>query len=378
MNGKKVSIIMPCYNAGKYIGEAIESVLNQDIEYQLIIVDDGSTDDTLDVVARYNGNIDLVRSDHSGVANARNKALAHLQGDYTLLLDADDSLEPHALNILLGSVSGKKDVVYGRFSSWDSTMRNRVYMHDAARLKPNPFISLSRGNFSPPGSMIIPSSAFEEIGGFDQEVAGCEDWDMLIRLARAGYRFRRVNKPVFNYRRHMGSASNQAYGMYLSGREVIHRCYRGDPRVALDMYPNGNTVDDHDTILQNYCASCLALSALSDDIDNALKIIHDANLSERSNLKAFGRNFTRGLWWYSLSDLSNRKLLIKNAQTNAIEVITRSIKDTALSKKIIKKILYPDFRQLLLRPGPKKARRMVREMLLARDVIDKHLGEKGK
>ena len=108
---------MPCYNAGKYIGEAIESVLNQDIEYQLIIVDDGSTDDTLDVVTRYNGNIDLVRSDHSGVANARNKALAHLQGDYTLLLDADDSLEPHALNILLGSVSGKKDVVYGRFSS---------------------------------------------------------------------------------------------------------------------------------------------------------------------------------------------------------------------------------------------------------------------
>ena len=138
----------------------------------------------------------------------------------------DDSLEQGALGILLNAVSGKKGVAYGRFSSWDPKMEKCLYVHHAVRLKPNPFISLSRGNFSPPGSMLFPSSVFNEIGDFDQDVAGCEDWDFLIRLARAGYSFRRVNKPVFKYRaapatRRTGCTC-QAAMLYSVVSRVIH------------------------------------------------------------------------------------------------------------------------------------------------------------
>jgi glycosyltransferase involved in cell wall biosynthesis len=368
---EKVSIIMPCYNAGKYIGDAIQSVLNQNTEYQLIIVDDGSTDDTLNVVKRYSGNINLVQSTHSGVANARNKAISQLTGDYVLLLDADDSLEQGALGILLNAVSGKKGVAYGRFSSWDPKMEKCLYVHHAVRLKPNPFISLSRGNFSPPGSMLFPSSVFNEIGDFDQDVAGCEDWDFLIRLARAGYSFRRVNKPVFKYRRHVSSASNQAYRMYLSGRNVIQRCFQGDPRVARDRYPGGNTVDDHNQALLNYCASCFASAILSNDIEAAKKILLDQNLNEYNNLKSFGRSFMRGLWWHSLTDFSNQEIVMKKAQLKASEVMARCIDNSTISINAIKNILYPEFGQLLLRPGPKKAYRLLREWLAAREVVEK-------
>ena len=92
MRPSEVSIIMPCFNAGPYVQSAIESVLAQDIPVQLIAVNDGSTDNTLDVLAKFSSDIHVIDSKNGGVANARNQAVVHVKGRYTLLLDADDEL----------------------------------------------------------------------------------------------------------------------------------------------------------------------------------------------------------------------------------------------------------------------------------------------
>lgn len=369
MTGPLVSIITPCYNAGRFIGNAIESVLAQNVPYQLIIVDDGSTDDTQEVVARYRGNIEVLHGDHSGVANARNRALAQIRGRYVLLLDADDSLEPGALHSLVNAVSGTDQIVYGGFTSWDAGMQRRLAVHAAPRLLPHPFISLSRGNFSPPGAMLFPRGVFDAAGIFDQAVAGCEDWDFLIRAARSGFRFRRISRPVFNYRRHTASASNQAYKMYCSGREVVFRCHRGEPRLSRDAFPEGNIIDSVDDNLLRYAASCLALAVLSGDEKGALQILQDVDPARLGRLKPAGRCYRLGLVWYSLALEGGRKARIREAMGRTVELVNDYAGNHRVAGEILKVLLYPDFGELLRRPGPKKARRMLGEWLQARHIM---------
>lgn len=369
MSGPTVSIITPCYNAGRFIGNAIESVLAQDVPYQLIVIDDGSSDDTREVVTRYRGDIELLQGDHGGVASARNRALPEMKGEYVLLLDADDSLEPGALRSLVNAAAGRERIVYGSFTSWDAGMRRRLAVHAAPRLRPHPFVALSRGNFSPPGAMLFPRGVFDAVGNFDQAVAGCEDWDFLVRTARAGFPFRRIGRPVFNYRRHTASASNQAYRMYRSGREVVVRCHRGDPRVAADAFPGGNTVDNVVNNQLNYGASCLALAMLSGDETGALKILQDMDPARLSRLKSAGRSFRLGLVWYSLVLDGERKVRIREAMGRTAALVNDYTGEHRVADRILKILLYPDFGELLRRPGPKKARRLLGEWLQARHIV---------
>jgi|GEM_PF-4093048 len=363
-----VSIITPCYNAGRFIAGAIESVLAQDVPYQMIIVDDGSTDNTQEVIESYGGDIELLRGDHAGVAHARNKALSALRGRYVLLLDADDRLERGALRRLVNAANGSEQIVYGGFSSWDADMKRRLAVHAAKRLRPHPFLFLSRGNYSPPGAMLFPRDVFDAAGTFDQAVAGCEDWDFLARTARAGYRFRRIGPAVFNYRRHMASASNQAYSMYRSGCEVIRRCHRRDPRLARDVFPDGNTVDNIDDNLLNYGASCLALAVLGGDEAGARMILQEMDPAGLCRLKSAGRSYRLGLAWYGLALGGDRTDGIRAAMAGTAALLHGHAGDRRTAAGILGNLLTPDFGELLRQPGPKKALRLFREWRLSRGI----------
>src|SRR3712207_5573157 len=98
-NTPLVSVVIPCYKQAHFLGEAIESVLAQSYpHFEVVVVDDGSTDNTSEVAARYPG-VRCVRQDNQGLAAARNSGLAHSKGEYLLFLDADDRLLPHALEV---------------------------------------------------------------------------------------------------------------------------------------------------------------------------------------------------------------------------------------------------------------------------------------
>src|SRR6266550_1942045 len=96
-----ISVIIPCYNAGRFLSETIDSVISQDYaNLEIIIVDDGSTDDTGDIIARYPG-LRCIRQRNAGPAKARNNGLRHSAGEYIVCLDSDDRLILGALALHL-------------------------------------------------------------------------------------------------------------------------------------------------------------------------------------------------------------------------------------------------------------------------------------
>src|SRR4028118_1383709 len=99
----KASVVIPCYNQARFLGEAIESVLSQTYtDFEVIVVDDGSTDDTAEVASSYaaeDARVRLVRQENRGLAGARNRGLAESRGEYVVFLDSDDRLAEEALEV---------------------------------------------------------------------------------------------------------------------------------------------------------------------------------------------------------------------------------------------------------------------------------------
>lgn len=127
----KFSIIMPVYNVEKYVSQAIESVLNQsNDEWELIIINDGSTDDSFNICKRYsenNNRIKLINKNNSGVADARNKGLENSKGDYIIFLDSDDYLENECLDKLNRNISNEMDIYICSFERVFKDGNKRIF-----------------------------------------------------------------------------------------------------------------------------------------------------------------------------------------------------------------------------------------------------------
>ena len=95
-----VTVVIPCYNQAHFLTEAIESVLSQSYpNFEVVVVDDGSTDDTSEVAGRYPQKVRLIRQENRGLSGARNTGIGHARGEYVVFLDADDRLLPEALEV---------------------------------------------------------------------------------------------------------------------------------------------------------------------------------------------------------------------------------------------------------------------------------------
>ncbi len=366
-----ISIVMPCYNSGKYIRNAVESVFANKIPLQLIVVDDGSRDDTLDVLETYSNRLLLVKSDHAGVCSARNKAIEHIKAPYTLLLDSDDALAPSALSFLLEKASGKDtEVIHGDFSSWDDSMTERLHLHRVRKLGKNPMSSLAKSSFSPPGAVLFSSMAFARVGGFDPSLKVAEDWDFFIRLARTGFKFIKVDKEILYYRRHLASASNQVLDMISSGMEVVRRCHSKDSRITNDMYEDGFRSQDLEKNQFGYYANCLALSSLTSDIDELKKLILDMPIPANPDWRRFGEMYRLSIGWNSIAVQGDRAEIRRNAYIRLISLVKKIAGDQAWGRRMIMSILTPNFITLMYRPGPKKAIRLFKEWRFARQIIE--------
>src|SRR5271169_4507748 len=113
MNVLRVSTIIPTFNRAHVVAEAIESVLRQTVPAeQIIVVDDGSTDDTIDVLTRFDGRISVIRQAHSGVSAARNAGMRAATGDWIAFLDSDDVWLPDRISTLCRDVTNSEASVH--------------------------------------------------------------------------------------------------------------------------------------------------------------------------------------------------------------------------------------------------------------------------
>lgn len=198
-----VSVVIPCYNYAHFLTESVESVISQSYQdFEIIIVNDGSTDNTLEVAERLckaypSHTIRIIDQVNSGQpAASRNNGISQARGQFILPLDADDKLAPGALELLMGKASSEPRhpvAVFGwvqRFGVEDSRW-------EAGPFEPNRI--LRRGTV--PYCALFHRSVWENQGGYRTNIPGYEDWDFWIGATVRGVRFLNVSAPVLLYRR---------------------------------------------------------------------------------------------------------------------------------------------------------------------------------
>jgi glycosyltransferase involved in cell wall biosynthesis len=244
----RVSVIIPAYNAGKSIGRALASVVAQSYtEIEIIVVDDGSTDDTVAVVESFalrDRRIRLVRQANRGVAAARNRGLAEGRSDYIAPLDADDIWLPENLTRQVGALEAA-----GPATPFSFARSFRIDEHDRLmpgwrrrkRPPPSDYIGLLRNNWVGCGSAaVFRRDAVLSVGGYDESLRarnaqGAEDWKLVLRLASKAPGVA-INDSLIGYRVSSAGMSKNLEPMMKSVLLVIEDMRRSGPRIGLSDY----------------------------------------------------------------------------------------------------------------------------------------------
>jgi glycosyltransferase involved in cell wall biosynthesis len=217
VNVPTVSVVIPAYNAADTIAAAIQSVSAQrHVDLECLIVDDGSTDGTLEVVRsavaddpRYR----VLVQHNAGPAAARNTALRAATGEWVAFLDADDVWLPAKLEQQLG-LAASADVVYtDAYLELDGRRVGTYSEHWPAPAADVDMLAhlLARPNPIPLLSVLVRRAALDGVGGFAVALHGVEDIDLWLRLAAAGQRFVYLDRPTCSYRVHeSGISANRA------------------------------------------------------------------------------------------------------------------------------------------------------------------------
>jgi glycosyltransferase involved in cell wall biosynthesis len=220
-----VSVVIPCFNQAHYLGEAIESALAQTLRpAELIVVDDGSDDNSFEVAGRYPVVV-RQRQSHRGVASARNAGTAASSEDLLVFLDADDRLLPRALEIGAEALSARPQVAFVAGASRDigvdgadspATLRQPLVSDDH-------YLRLLESCFIWSGSSIVfRREAIEAVGGFDERLAAGDDYDLYLRLARR-FAVYCHDEVVTEYRRHGANTTRDSSVVLKSQLRVLAR-----------------------------------------------------------------------------------------------------------------------------------------------------------
>jgi glycosyltransferase involved in cell wall biosynthesis len=221
-----VTVVIPCYNQAHFLGEAIESVLAQSYpDFEIVVVDDGSTDDTSEVAGRYE-KVRLIRQENGGLSAARNAGLGQGRGEYVVFLDADDRLLPEALEVGVRELEARPECAF-------VSGHIRLIAADGSPLEipPQPpnaedhYAKLLRYNYVwTPGSVMFRSSILSCVGGFDPSVNATADWDIYLRIAR-DYPVRHHGEVVAEYRQH-GTSMTGNPALMLKATVTVLRAQR--------------------------------------------------------------------------------------------------------------------------------------------------------
>ena len=214
MNSSKVffSVIIPCFNVEDTINKTIISVLNQDfIQYEIIAVNDGSNDNTSEILNSYNKNnlIKVINQENKGLGAARNAGIKHALGEYICLLDADDIWTSNKLSKLYSFIKKNSSKIISN----DEIILEEKYLF-YLRNKPPKNLSnlLLVGNTLSPSAMTINKNIFKEVGYFkeDKNYLGVEDWDFWIRVLQYDKKIYHINLPLGIYRRDIQNMSKSS------------------------------------------------------------------------------------------------------------------------------------------------------------------------
>ena len=201
-----ISVIIPTYNYGRFLREAIDSVLAQTYPaHEIIVVDDGSTDDTPRILAEYGDRIRVIRQENLGASAARNTGIAAARGEWVSFLDSDDLWLPRKLECDAARIAADPDLgmVHCGAEQFDNTGRTiAVFLGGLEGWVAPDLLRLDREVIAAPGSgLTVRKTAAEEVGGYDPRIECAEDWDFCYRIARR-HRTGVIPEVLARYRQH--------------------------------------------------------------------------------------------------------------------------------------------------------------------------------
>jgi glycosyltransferase involved in cell wall biosynthesis len=227
-----ISVIVPAYNAARTILETINSVLQQTFsDFELIVINDGSTDQTLERLSTVKDpRLKIFSYSNGGLSTARNRGITHAEGEFIAFLDADDLWTVDKLELQLAALQQHPEA--GVAYSWNYSMDEKGESFSAKNpifFEGNVYAQLLVDNFIVNGSnCMIRKQAVESVGEFDPAVAGAADWDYWLRLA-AHWPFVVVRQYQVFYRASSGSMSANIEYMERCTLAVLEKAFQAAP-----------------------------------------------------------------------------------------------------------------------------------------------------
>jgi glycosyltransferase involved in cell wall biosynthesis len=227
-----ISVIVPAYNAEKTILKTIESVQQQTFsDFELIVINDGSTDQTLEQIGTVDDpRLKVFSYSNGGLPTARNRGISHTNGEFITFLDADDLWTADKLELQLTALQQHSEA--GVAYSWTYYMDEQgesVHASVPVFFQGNVYANLLMGNFLDSGSNpLIRREAIESVGEFDSTLKSCEDWEYWLRLA-ARWSFVVVPKAQIFYRQTSGAMSSKIEVMEKYHLIVLERAFQSAP-----------------------------------------------------------------------------------------------------------------------------------------------------
>ena len=219
-----ISVIIPTYNCDRYIAQAVESVLQQqNCHYEIIVIDDGSTDATEEVLQPYQNQIRYLKQQNQGVAAARNHGINVAQADLIAFLDADDYFLPHKL-ARQGEIFSQRPDLGIVHSGWQRVDTEGNKLLDVCPWQRIPELNLETWlRYKPvlPSAMMFRREWLQYVGGFDARFPPAEDTDLVLKLALKGCKSNWLRQITVCYRQHEQSAMHKGLPQARSLSAVI-------------------------------------------------------------------------------------------------------------------------------------------------------------
>lgn len=237
-----VSVIIPAFNYARFLGCAIDSALAQTYpNCEIIVVDDGSTDNTAEVVACYGDRVRYLHQQNAGLSAARNRGIKAASFQFLAFLDADDELLPDMVNVCLRAFS-KLPHEFGVVASEKIKIDANGGLLEGEKLikkrgsdrEVNSRDLLLRNRFMP-SSVIVKKSVFHDCGNFDTTLRSSEDRDMWIRIG-ARHRIHLLSTPLVRIRKHSSNMSKNAVRMRKNMFRVIRKSFRSRVVPRFDIF----------------------------------------------------------------------------------------------------------------------------------------------
>ncbi len=277
---------MPAYNAGKFIRESINSVLSQSFEaLELVVVDDGSTDQTCSLVPVSDPRVRLVSQKNGGPSNARNTGLRETTGEFVWYLDADDLLMPGAIATAVDALSDAPSLagVVGRWSlideSGNQTSGPRSLWPAGVSGKKHLFGPMLQRTIFPPSAALFRRQAIQQVNGWDENIWCAEDRDLWLRLLSAGGQFLFTDREWMQYREHNSNATLNIERIKLHTELYVRKWFGLDGLAGKEFSHLGPYVTSLACLyMARQCENSAQSHMAEEFVDTALASLQDATI----------------------------------------------------------------------------------------------------